>query len=171
MTDIKEETNSSDSITTAAVVKQESPSKSDQSEPSNDVSKTTTNTSSPPKLDVKADSLSASSSPHTGDDVKATTTTAAAVAPTSLGARGGGTDVTTAEVPLGKLQWRQAIDECQSWSRLHVLLGMLDSCIKWEKSAENAVIKLDVIIVALALICGMNIRALILGICHPSSRA
>ncbi|XP_041365624.1 tyrosine-protein kinase BAZ1B-like [Gigantopelta aegis] len=39
-------------------------------------------------------------------------------------------------------QWRDAIDSCQTLSRLHVLLGMFDSCIKWEKSAENAKCKI-----------------------------
>ena len=42
-------------------------------------------------------------------------------------------------VAVGKLQWLAALDECSTWSRLHVLLGVLDTCVKWEKSAENAV--------------------------------
>lgn len=35
--------------------------------------------------------------------------------------------------------WRENVETASTLSRLHVLLGMLDSCIKWEKSAENAV--------------------------------
>ena len=31
------------------------------------------------------------------------------------------------------------IETVSTYSRLHVLLGILDSCVKWEKSAENAV--------------------------------
>ncbi|XP_078679744.1 tyrosine-protein kinase BAZ1B-like isoform X3 [Branchiostoma floridae x Branchiostoma belcheri] len=34
--------------------------------------------------------------------------------------------------------WRQATAECSTMSRLHVLMGILDACIKWDKSAENA---------------------------------
>eukprot|EP00058_Branchiostoma_floridae_P006406 XP_002591894.1 hypothetical protein BRAFLDRAFT_125529 [Branchiostoma floridae] len=34
--------------------------------------------------------------------------------------------------------WRQASAECPTMSRLHVMMGMLDACIKWDKSAENA---------------------------------
>ncbi|CAH1232867.1 BAZ1B [Branchiostoma lanceolatum] len=34
--------------------------------------------------------------------------------------------------------WRQATAECSTMSRLHVLMGVLDACIKWDKSAENA---------------------------------
>ena len=36
-----------------------------------------------------------------------------------------------------KLQ--DAILECPTFSRLHFLMGIVDSGIKWEKSAENAV--------------------------------
>ena len=36
-------------------------------------------------------------------------------------------------------EWKEAIETCQTMSRLHVLMAILDSCIKWEKSAENAV--------------------------------
>lgn len=36
-------------------------------------------------------------------------------------------------------EWREAVEGCQTLSRLHVLMAMLDCCIKWEKSAENAV--------------------------------
>ena len=46
------------------------------------------------------------------------------------------------EVPLmapGIISWRDAVKNSGTYSRLHVLLGILDSCIKWEKSSENAV--------------------------------
>ena len=39
----------------------------------------------------------------------------------------------------GIISWRDAVKTCATYSRLHVLLGILDSCIKWEKSSENAV--------------------------------
>ena len=39
----------------------------------------------------------------------------------------------------GIITWRDAVKSCGTFSRLHVLLGILDSCIKWEKSSENAV--------------------------------
>lgn len=35
-------------------------------------------------------------------------------------------------------KWKTAIREAQTFSRMHVLLGMLDACIKWDMSAENA---------------------------------
>lgn len=35
-------------------------------------------------------------------------------------------------------KWNTAIREAQTFSRMHVLLGMLDACIKWDMSAENA---------------------------------
>lgn len=35
-------------------------------------------------------------------------------------------------------KWKAAIREAQTFSRMHVLLGMLDACIKWDMSAENA---------------------------------
>lgn len=35
-------------------------------------------------------------------------------------------------------KWKCAIREAQTFSRMHVLLGMLDACIKWDMSAENA---------------------------------
>ncbi|KAL5007746.1 hypothetical protein ScPMuIL_016552 [Solemya velum] len=38
--------------------------------------------------------------------------------------------------------WRESVENATTLSRLHVLLGMLDSCIKWEKSAENAKCKI-----------------------------
>lgn len=34
--------------------------------------------------------------------------------------------------------WKNAIREAQTFSRMHVLLGMLDASIKWDMSAENA---------------------------------
>ncbi|XP_067866303.1 tyrosine-protein kinase BAZ1B isoform X2 [Heterodontus francisci] len=34
--------------------------------------------------------------------------------------------------------WKSAIREAQTFSRMHVLLGMLDACIKWDMSTENA---------------------------------
>ncbi|XP_077978529.1 LOW QUALITY PROTEIN: tyrosine-protein kinase BAZ1B-like [Glandiceps talaboti] len=40
------------------------------------------------------------------------------------------------------LKWQEAIQDCPTMSRLHVLLGIMDSCIKWEKSAENAKCKI-----------------------------
>lgn len=35
-------------------------------------------------------------------------------------------------------KWKTAIREAQTLSRMHVLLGMLDACIKWDMSSENA---------------------------------
>ncbi|XP_077863492.1 tyrosine-protein kinase BAZ1B-like [Saccoglossus kowalevskii] len=40
------------------------------------------------------------------------------------------------------LRWQEAVRECPTMSRLHVLLGILDASIKWEKSAENAKCKI-----------------------------
>ena len=37
------------------------------------------------------------------------------------------------------LGWRDAVASCCTLSRLHVLLSMMNVCIKWDKSAENAV--------------------------------
>ena len=42
-------------------------------------------------------------------------------------------------VHVGMQSWTEAIDSCLTLSRLHLLLCMFDSCVKWEKSAENAV--------------------------------
>ncbi|CAC5416850.1 BAZ1B [Mytilus coruscus] len=42
----------------------------------------------------------------------------------------------------GVVNWREAVKNCPTMSRLHVLMGMLDSCIKWEKSAENVKCKI-----------------------------
>lgn len=39
-------------------------------------------------------------------------------------------------------QWKDSVLNCPTMSRLHVLLSMMDSCIKWEKSAENAKCKI-----------------------------
>ncbi|XP_033905292.2 tyrosine-protein kinase BAZ1B-like isoform X2 [Acipenser ruthenus] len=35
-------------------------------------------------------------------------------------------------------KWKTMIREAQTFSRMHALLGMLDACIKWDMSAENA---------------------------------
>ncbi|XP_056139816.1 tyrosine-protein kinase BAZ1B isoform X2 [Lampris incognitus] len=43
-----------------------------------------------------------------------------------------------ARVATAVEKWRAAIREAQTFSRMHVLLGMLDACIKWDMSAENA---------------------------------
>jgi len=42
-------------------------------------------------------------------------------------------------VAPGIQAWRDGVAAAGTLSRLHVLLGILDSCIKWEKSAEHAV--------------------------------
>jgi hypothetical protein len=39
----------------------------------------------------------------------------------------------------GIQQWREAVKSSKTMSRLHVLLGILENCVKWEKSAANAV--------------------------------
>nr|XP_057936880.1 tyrosine-protein kinase BAZ1B [Doryrhamphus excisus] len=43
-----------------------------------------------------------------------------------------------AKVATALEKWKTAIGEAQTFSRMHVLLGMLDACIKWDMSAENA---------------------------------
>ncbi|XP_017557453.1 tyrosine-protein kinase BAZ1B [Pygocentrus nattereri] len=43
-----------------------------------------------------------------------------------------------ARVATAVEKWKAAIREAQTFSRMHVLLGMLDACIKWDMSAENA---------------------------------
>ncbi|XP_061460591.1 tyrosine-protein kinase BAZ1B [Rhineura floridana] len=43
-----------------------------------------------------------------------------------------------AKVASALEKWKVAIREAQTFSRVHVLLGMLDACIKWDMSAENA---------------------------------
>ena len=43
------------------------------------------------------------------------------------------------KICLALIRWREAVDACPTWSRLHVLMAILEACIKWEKSAENAV--------------------------------
>uniref|UniRef100_A0A8C9ENT1 Tyrosine-protein kinase BAZ1B n=1 Tax=Pavo cristatus TaxID=9049 RepID=A0A8C9ENT1_PAVCR len=43
-----------------------------------------------------------------------------------------------AKVASAMEKWKAAIREAQTFSRMHVLLGMLDACIKWDMSAENA---------------------------------
>ena len=37
----------------------------------------------------------------------------------------------------GTIKWREAVLSCKTLSRLHVLVGMFDSCIKWEKSLAS----------------------------------
>jgi len=39
----------------------------------------------------------------------------------------------------GIKEWLEAVSQCSTLSRLNVLVGILESCVKWEKSAENAV--------------------------------
>jgi len=39
----------------------------------------------------------------------------------------------------GIKEWQDAVTQCSTLSRLNVLIGVLESCVKWEKSAENAV--------------------------------
>ncbi|XP_016103886.1 tyrosine-protein kinase BAZ1B isoform X2 [Sinocyclocheilus grahami] len=43
-----------------------------------------------------------------------------------------------ARVATAVEKWKTAVCEAQTCSRMHVLLGMLDACIKWDMSAENA---------------------------------
>ncbi|XP_063305631.1 tyrosine-protein kinase BAZ1B [Pelobates fuscus] len=43
-----------------------------------------------------------------------------------------------AKVASAVEKWASAIREAQTFSRMHVLLGMLDACIKWDMSSENA---------------------------------
>uniref|UniRef100_A0A3Q3W6B1 Tyrosine-protein kinase BAZ1B n=1 Tax=Mola mola TaxID=94237 RepID=A0A3Q3W6B1_MOLML len=43
-----------------------------------------------------------------------------------------------ARVATAVEKWKAAIREAQTFSRMHVLLGMLDACINWDMSAENA---------------------------------
>ncbi|XP_056466877.1 tyrosine-protein kinase BAZ1B isoform X1 [Gadus chalcogrammus] len=43
-----------------------------------------------------------------------------------------------ARVATAVEKWKTTIREAQTFSRMHVLLGMLDACIKWDMSAENA---------------------------------
>ncbi|XP_061178155.1 tyrosine-protein kinase BAZ1B-like isoform X1 [Saccostrea echinata] len=45
-------------------------------------------------------------------------------------------------VCLGISKWREAVENASTLSRLHVLFGILEACIKWEKSAENAKCKI-----------------------------
>ncbi|KAH3882244.1 tyrosine-protein kinase BAZ1B-like [Dreissena polymorpha] len=58
-----------------------------------------------------------------------------------------GTEVHTEEenspvVAEGITQWQDALKQAGTLSRLHVMLGILDTCIKWEKSAEHAKCKI-----------------------------
>ncbi|XP_053562293.1 tyrosine-protein kinase BAZ1B [Bombina bombina] len=43
-----------------------------------------------------------------------------------------------AKVASAVEKWKAAIREAQTLSRMHVLLGMLDACIKWDMSSENS---------------------------------
>ncbi|KAK1158364.1 tyrosine-protein kinase BAZ1B-like isoform X1 [Acipenser oxyrinchus oxyrinchus] len=43
-----------------------------------------------------------------------------------------------ARVACAVEKWKTMIREAQTFSRMHALLGMLDACIKWDMSAENA---------------------------------
>ncbi|TRY93838.1 hypothetical protein DNTS_023763 [Danionella cerebrum] len=43
-----------------------------------------------------------------------------------------------ARVATAVEKWKTAVREAHTFSRMHVLLGMLDACIKWDMSAENA---------------------------------
>nr|A8DZJ1.2 RecName: Full=Tyrosine-protein kinase BAZ1B; AltName: Full=Bromodomain adjacent to zinc finger domain protein 1B; AltName: Full=Williams syndrome transcription factor homolog [Xenopus laevis] len=43
-----------------------------------------------------------------------------------------------AKVASAVEKWKVAIRDAQTFSRMHVLLGMLDACIKWDMSSENA---------------------------------
>ncbi|XP_059362086.1 tyrosine-protein kinase BAZ1B-like [Carassius carassius] len=43
-----------------------------------------------------------------------------------------------ARVATAVEKWKTAVREAQTFSRMHVLLGMLDACIKWDMSAENS---------------------------------
>ncbi|XP_078333883.1 tyrosine-protein kinase BAZ1B-like isoform X2 [Crassostrea virginica] len=45
-------------------------------------------------------------------------------------------------VCVGIAKWREAVENASTVSRLHVLLGIMDASIKWEKSAENAKCKI-----------------------------
>ncbi|XP_055996600.1 tyrosine-protein kinase BAZ1B-like isoform X2 [Ostrea edulis] len=45
-------------------------------------------------------------------------------------------------VCLGISKWREAVENASTVSRLHVLMGIMDASIKWEKSAENAKCKI-----------------------------
>ena len=52
----------------------------------------------------------------------------------------------------GENKWIEAVNNCATWSRLHLLMSLLDSNVKWEKSAENAVKYLAMYLVNLLLI-------------------
>lgn len=44
----------------------------------------------------------------------------------------------SSQVATAVEKWKTAIREAQTFSRMHILLGMLDACIKWDMSAENS---------------------------------
>lgn len=50
-------------------------------------------------------------------------------------------------INVGYQKWKEAVENCNTISRMHVLLGILDACIKWEKSAENAVSEFFIIFI------------------------
>lgn len=60
------------------------------------------------------------------------------VVPKSLFSRSHPTWLFPSQVATAVENWKNAIREAQTFSRMHVLLGMLDSSIKWDMSAENA---------------------------------
>ncbi|XP_033102198.1 tyrosine-protein kinase BAZ1B-like [Anneissia japonica] len=51
-------------------------------------------------------------------------------------------DADKPEVTEKVLKWREAVENPTTLSRLHVLLGIFESSVKWEKSAENAKCKI-----------------------------
>lgn len=57
---------------------------------------------------------------------------------TSLTLRSAPTWMLPSQVATAVENWKTAIREAQTFSRMHVLLGMLDASIKWDMSAENA---------------------------------
>ena len=65
-------------------------------------------------------------------------------------------------VDKGVQLWKEAIQNCPTFSRLHFLLAIFDSCIKWEKSAENAV--------SLSCFIGIKLQALTLILIVSFSR-
>lgn len=51
----------------------------------------------------------------------------------------GGEKISEEEEQVGQQKWVEAVTSCNTWSRLHVLMAILDTSIKWEKSAADAV--------------------------------
>ena len=56
----------------------------------------------------------------------------------------------------GTIKWKEAVENCQTYSRLHVLVGIFDSCIKWEKSMATLVILLNFILSMATLVILLN---------------